>query len=219
MGQNENPSRHRILQRIREAVAMPALASSQQPDHPIGEIFPPVTDGLERLKKECTANTTECVPTAGSAASAITIRNILASLPPGPIFVQDAPALRQMSKEWQNASLCWSTQGPPQETSQATITLAHVLVAETGSIFVSAGCGGRGASVVAPVHIVAANTSQLVPTLEAAFTRLHDHHLEDTNSYLCLITGSSRTADIEKMLVLGAHGPRRLVLVLAQDRD
>ena len=36
---------------------------------------------------------------------------------------------------------------------------------------------------------------------------------------LCLITGSSRTADIEKILVMGAHGPRRLIVILVRDLD
>jgi len=39
------------------------------------------------------------------------------------------------------------------------------------------------------------------------------------NSYVCLITGSSRTADIEKILVMGAHGPIRLIVVLAMSHD
>jgi L-lactate dehydrogenase complex protein LldG len=95
------------------------------------------------------------------------------------------------------------------------MTLAECLVAQTGSIFVSSQCGGRGASVVAPVHIVVASVGQLVPDLEVAFARLREHGTATQNSFVCLITGSSRTSDIEKILVLGAHGPRRLVTVLA----
>ena len=79
---------------------------------------------------------------------------------------------------------------------------------------VSAACGGRGASVVAPVHIVLATIGQLVPTLNEAFARIRERETAAQNSYLCLITGSSRTADIEKILVMGAHGPRRLVVIL-----
>ena len=97
----------------------------------------------------------------------------------------------------------------------ATITLAETLVAQTGSIFVSAACGGRGASVVSPVHIVVATAEQLVPDLHAAFARLRESSATAKNSFLCLITGSSRTADIEKIIVMGAHGPRRLVVVLS----
>ena len=98
---------------------------------------------------------------------------------------------------------------------QATITHAEALVALTGSVLVSAACGGRGASVVAPVHIVIATREELVPDLEAAFTLIRQRELPHKNSYLCLITGSSRTADIEKILVMGAHGPRRLIVMLS----
>ena len=108
----------------------------------------------------------------------------------------------------------WSSEGGPLEASQATVTLAEALVARTGSVFVSSGCGGRGASVAAPVHIVAATLGQMVPDLETAFARLRERGAQEKNSMLCLITGSSRTADIEKILVQGAHGPRRLAVIL-----
>jgi L-lactate dehydrogenase complex protein LldG len=79
---------------------------------------------------------------------------------------------------------------------------------------VSASCGGRGASIVAPCHIVLAKLDQLVPDLESAFARVGERNIQFQNSFVGLITGSSRTADIEKILVQGAHGPRQLVVVL-----
>ena len=75
-------------------------------------------------------------------------------------------------------------------------------------------CAGRGASIIAPVHIVYAQVSQIVPDLESALNLVHERGLYNKASYVGLITGSSRTADIEKILVQGAHGPRRLVLIL-----
>ena len=59
-----------------------------------------------------------------------------------------------------------------------------------------------------------AKLDQLVPDLESAFTRVRERNIQFQNSFVGLITGSSRTADIEKILVQGAHGPRRLVVVL-----
>jgi L-lactate dehydrogenase complex protein LldG len=94
------------------------------------------------------------------------------------------------------------------------VTLAEALIAQTGSILVSASCGGRGASVVAPCHIVYATTAQLVPDLANALSRAWNDRMLDRNSFACVISGSSRTADIEKILVQGAHGPRRLVVIL-----
>jgi len=59
-----------------------------------------------------------------------------------------------------------------------------------------------------------AKLNQLVPDLEAVFARVYQNGIASKNSYVCLITGSSRTADIEKILIMGAHGPRRLIVVL-----
>jgi L-lactate dehydrogenase complex protein LldG len=64
---------------------------------------------------------------------------------------------------------------------------------------------------------VVGRLSQLVPDLEAALAEVRARGIDGTNSFACFITGSSRTADIEKILVLGAHGPRRLILVLRTD--
>lgn len=128
-----------------------------------------------------------------------------------------------MASAWTRHDIRWSSgtadgvgsKSGPSESSQATITMAEALVAQTGSVLVSAECGGRGAAIVAPVHIVVAEAAQLVPDLEAAFAQVKERGTALRNSYLCFITGSSRTADIEKILVMGAHGPRRLVVTVA----
>jgi L-lactate dehydrogenase complex protein LldG len=209
----ENPSRARILERIRTALRTPAPRPTGPGDR---KIFAPVTDVLDRFQKECAANITECVVTPDMRASARAVADLLASLPPGEIFVQDSSALRRLAPEWQaGRSIQWSSEGGPKESVQATITTAEALVALTGSVLVSAACGGRGASVVAPVHIVLASSDQLVPDLDAAFARMRERNTAFQNSYVCLITGSSRTADIEKILVMGAHGPIRLIVTLA----
>ena len=213
MAQAENPGRERILARIREALRQPA------PRRALGAsraIFAPVPDLLGRFQKECEANCTECVVVPDMGACAGTVAAALSSIPPGEIFVQDAPELRRMADSWRGSrGTRWSSAGGPSESSQATITLAEALVAQTGSVFVSSACGGRGASIVAPVHIVVASAAQLVPTLDDSFALLKERDAAAKNSMLCLITGSSRTADIEKILVMGAHGPRRLVVILA----
>jgi L-lactate dehydrogenase complex protein LldG len=206
----ENPSREKILERIRTALRNPAPRHPSPPPRPF---FAEVTDPVTRFQAECTANLTECVLTSSQADSAAAIARVLASLPAGEIFVQDAPELQAMSATWPRG-IRWSSAGGPSETSQATISKCEGLIAMTGSIVVSSSCGGRGASVVAPCHIVYATIDQLVPDLEAAMARIYSQGTAEKNSFVGLITGSSRTADIEKILVLGAHGPRRLVVVL-----
>ncbi len=207
-----NPSRERILERVRNALKTPA---HQPPTTPPRPIFAPVDDALERLKTECLANKTELILATDEVAVAAAVESVLDSLPAGDIFVQDSPDLRRVAGGFMAPrQLRWSSQGAPSEKSEATISGCELLIALTGSIVVSASCGGRGASIVAPCHIVVARLDQLVPDLEAGLAWVNERGLCAQNSFVGLITGSSRTADIEKILVLGAHGPRRLVLVL-----
>jgi len=213
LAQTENPSRDRILGRIhaglRTVIPEPAATRSDR------IIFEPITDPLKRFQQECVANLMECTLTGDCAASAGQLSKVLQSLPDGEAFLQDHPSLRRLIElAVPERAVRWSTQGSPAEASQATITLAEALIAQTGSILVTASCGGRGASVIAPCHIVYATAAQLVPDLASALGRLSQQRSLDRNSFACVISGSSRTADIEKILVQGAHGPRRLVVIL-----
>jgi len=213
-----NPSRETILARIREGLRTPAPPMEAHTF--MGPIFEPVENPLQRFQQECKANLMECQMTADGAASAQTLAQVLQSLPDGEIFVQDDPALRRlMSAAGATRQIRWSSEGGPREQSQATITLADALIAQTGSVFVSASCGGRGASVVAPTHIVYAFAKQLVPDLVTALRNATADGRLDKNSYACVISGSSRTADIEKILVQGAHGPMRLVVIVETSQD
>jgi L-lactate dehydrogenase complex protein LldG len=178
-------------------------------------IFEPIANPVERFQEEAKANLIDCLMTTDSAGSAQQLAQVLDSLPPGEIFVQDAPALRRLVEMSRSQRpVRWSSQGGPPEASQATITLVEALIAQTGSILVSAACGGRGASVVAPCHIAFATLDQLVPDLETALGNASRQGILEKNSFACVISGSSRTADIEKILVQGAHGPRRLVVIV-----
>jgi L-lactate dehydrogenase complex protein LldG len=86
------------------------------------------------------------------------------------------------------------------------ITLAELAVAETGSVFIEAGpARARLISLAPPVHVVVVRDDQLVGSLEDAFQR-------DLTRTSVLITGPSRTADIEGVLVRGVHGPKHVVV-------
>ncbi len=207
-----NASREQILGRIRTALTKPA---PPPPGGPPRAIFDPVTDLLDRFQKECAITLTECVVTDGQDASRDAIANILASLPPGDFFIQDVPELHGLvDGRTGDRPIRWSSESAPPKTTQVSLTLAEALVALTGSIVTSSSCGGRGASAVPDCHIVYARLDQLVPDLESALALIKQRGIAERNSYVGLITGSSRTADIEKILVLGAHGPRRLAVVL-----
>lgn len=214
----ENTGRERILTRIRSALKSPA--PRHETGGKAGPICAPIPHPLAHFQQQCILNSTECVlvPDIGAATDAL--RNVLTSIPPGEIYVQEALQLhRIIERSNGNRGVRWSNQGPPTEDSQATISLAESLIASHGSVLIASAGAGRGGSVVAPVHIVVASESQLEPDLASALARAKQSGLAERNSCLFLITGSSRTADIEKILVLGAHGPRRLVIILVRHLD
>lgn len=94
-------------------------------------------------------------------------------------------------------------------------TLCEALIARNGSILLSNGnMAGRRLSIYPPVHIVLAYTSQMVMDLKDGFKLLKAKYPESLPSMISNVTGPSRTADIEKTLVLGAHGPKELFVFL-----
>ena len=94
------------------------------------------------------------------------------------------------------------------------ISDCDALVAQTGSVVVtSRSAGGRGLSVLPPHHVVVARREQLLPDLPAAFAFLRSKYGADYPSMISFITGPSRTGDIERILVLGAHGPKKLTIL------
>jgi len=104
------------------------------------------------------------------------------------------------------------------ENCDAGITECDALIAQTGGVVVtSRSTGGRALSILPPHHVVVARRSQLVPDLPAAFDFLQKKYAPDFPSMISFITGPSRTGDIERILVLGAHGPKRLTILCVPD--
>jgi L-lactate dehydrogenase complex protein LldG len=94
------------------------------------------------------------------------------------------------------------------------ISECDALIAQTGSVLVtSRSAGGRALSVLPPHHVVLARRDQLLADLPEAFASLKAKYGADYPSMISFITGPSRTGDIERILVLGAHGPRRLTIL------
>ncbi len=97
--------------------------------------------------------------------------------------------------------------GLPVWEAEIGVTTADLAVAETGSLLIATGPGRpRLLSLCPPVHVVVLPKERIVGTLEEAFARLSDRTS-------VIITGPSRTADIECALVRGVHGPGDLVVV------
>lgn len=99
-----------------------------------------------------------------------------------------------------------------------SITSCEALVARLGSIVVSSKqANGRRLNFIPDTHIVIAYREQIVNSIKDATKLISNKYGDDWPSMTTVITGPSRTADIEKTLVMGAHGPRSLIVFLMED--
>ena len=99
----------------------------------------------------------------------------------------------------------------------AAITGCEALVARTGSMVMSAAQqSGRTTSVYAPVHICFATVNQLVYDVKDAIQLVKEKYKSNLPSLITFATGPSRTADIEKTLVVGVHGPKQVYCFLLE---
>jgi L-lactate dehydrogenase complex protein LldG len=100
----------------------------------------------------------------------------------------------------------------------ASITGCEQLVARTGTIVMSAAQqSGRTTSVYAPVHICVATMDQLVYDIKDALQKVKDKYAGKLPSLITFASGPSRTADIEKTLVTGVHGPKEVYCFLLEN--
>jgi L-lactate dehydrogenase complex protein LldG len=100
------------------------------------------------------------------------------------------------------------------EACDAGVSECDALIAQTGTVVVTnRSAGGRALSVLPPHHVVLARRDQLLADLPAAFALLKKKYATGYPSMISFITGPSRTGDIERILVLGAHGPKKLTIL------
>lgn len=215
-------SRERVLQRLRQH-APPAAGPLAAPA-PDADVFRdlPADDQdalLARFEERLAALSGEFFCVANEDEAAACIGRLAADAEDGPLLAQEAPlvtdVLACMPELAESFSRVHDLSAPEMATYSVGLTAADCLVARTGSVVLrSTSGGGRRLSVLPPMHIVLARAEQIVPSLEDAAAVLGGTN--EAWSYATIITGPSRTADIEKILVLGAHGPKRLaVIVLA----
>ncbi len=139
-------------------------------------------------------------------------------------YVEESGLELELGKRLSGFSLSKVSETNPIEQLQRAdvgITACDYLAAETGTIVLrSSSAAPRTLSLLPRAHIVIAKESQLLPTVAACLEKLRaDGDSLTSSSCITLVTGSSRTADIEKVLVKGVHGPKDLyVLVVMNPR-
>jgi L-lactate dehydrogenase complex protein LldG len=217
--------RQNILARIREALRVTAPKpglhdTAPRPGKRVTDLLPAVGRSFEENVALFQKNAVELKATFRLLASAEELRLALANLRDAEGWTRTASHSGQLTD-----AACQALGLPVLLTDTAFdkvelekcpvgITGCDALVAQTGSVVVTnRSAGGRALSVLPPHHVVLARREQLVAGLPEAFTFLKAKYGADYPSMLSFITGPSRTGDIERILVLGAHGPKKLTIL------
>ena len=209
----QNNSREEILNRIAAVRPKRIAAIDIQPSENEKIYKPILPDAISCFKSELEAINGQCILCEDESDQFLKIIDFLKSKDLPTIFCRDSNIIKQLSK----AGISTTNNPADFENMQAGITTCEFLVARTGSVIVSsAGESGRQMNVFPPVHIVIAKASQLVDFLTDALVAMQNKYGKELPSTLSTITGPSRTADIEKTLVLGAHGPKEFIVFLSK---
>lgn len=148
----------------------------------------------------------------------------MAQVPAAIAVYLDALGIAKQAIAWQTLdTLAWEQAGiamayrPPVNADLVGITGAFCAVAETGSLLLLSGPDTyASASLLPETHIAILPASRIVAYMEDAFTLVRNERGElprATN----FISGPSRTGDIEQTIVLGAHGPYRVHVIVVLD--
>ncbi len=122
---------------------------------------------------------------------------------------------KKISEHLDKADFKYAADENGLKLAEVGITGCENLIARTGSILVSSRqLGGRKSAVFPAIHITLAYTSQLVYDIKDAIQSIKNNYGDSIPSMITLITGPSRSADIEKTLVMGAHGPKEVFVFL-----
>jgi L-lactate dehydrogenase complex protein LldG len=206
---SNNNSKDKILSRLRGA-SSPAWSSNWPEKVPGGEVFDKIEDLATAFSDELTSLGGTVFFEKGESSVFEKLKKLKTERNWGDLLVVDS-ILRD---KFLTYGVEFKDLQPHNDDFEAGITRCEALIALTGSIMVcSSGASGRRMNVFPPVHVILAAKSDLVPSINVGFMRIEERY-QERPSHISLITGPSRTADIEKTLVMGAHGPKELIVLM-----
>jgi L-lactate dehydrogenase complex protein LldG len=210
----DSTSREKILKRVRDA-----LIEKTEVPYPIldqdSSVYKDFTEPLDvTFAEEFTRIAGRFVYCDSEDEFISTLKNFILEKNWGLLFCQD----QKIHEILKSGGIPYESFDGAFNQIQIGITRCEYLIARLGSVMVSSRLSpGRRIIGYPEIHLVLAYSSQLVPDLKQALAGLKKKYRDNYPSMVSIISGPSRTADIEKTLVMGAHGPKELYVFLIDD--
>jgi L-lactate dehydrogenase complex protein LldG len=210
----ESTSREKVLKKVRNAL----MSYSENPFPSLdleSPVYQPIEDSLDiTFAQEFSKVSGKFIYCENEAELKNNLITLIAENDWKNIFCLE-PDIKKLLDE---SGIPFSSDDESFNQMDAGITYCEYLIARLGSIMVSSRqTSGRRLNVFPESHLVIAYSHQIVPDIKDALKKMQEKYNNHLPSLISVITGPSRTADIEKTLVMGAHGPRQLYVFLVDE--
>lgn len=210
-------AREKILGRIRDAQALAGTAlqtgtiAGYLAQHPRGPL-PPPTDNLLTRFRECAIKLSSDVLSTNNRMEVPALLARYLNEKKLPASGVCWPSLTVLP--WNAAGLEMHSR-PAKNDDLVGVTGAFCAIAETGTLMMLSGPETPATTSLLPeTHVAVLDPGRIVATMEDAWDLLRKEHKQPPRA-VNFISGPSRTADIEQTVTLGAHGPYRVLIILA----
>ena len=203
-------AKENILKKIRQALVNPTPVPFPQSEGNSSVYTPPSQENEIEFAENFGRISGRFIYCADIAELTVQLEQLITAQSWAQVFCREPQLLSILEKPLKGIST-----GEDLPEADVSITTCEALIARTGSVLMSSAQeSGRTVSVYAPVHICIAYTSQLVYDIRDGLEMLSVKYKDRIPSFITLATGPSRTADIEKTLVVGVHGPKDVYVFL-----
>jgi L-lactate dehydrogenase complex protein LldG len=205
-----SPAKENILKKIRQALSHPVPVPFPQSEGNTSVFQPPVDDMAVQFAQEFTKLQGRFTYCADEKEMLQQLFDLIETAQWNKIVCREQQLKTLLQKQKPGFVFYNDLAG-----SDVSITGCELLVSRTGTVVLSsANESGRTTSVYAPLHICIAYAHQLVYDIKDALQYLKEKYNGNLPSFITFATGPSRTADIEKTLVVGVHGPKEVYVFL-----
>lgn len=206
-GPLEGAARQAVEQRLADPPRGPAVARADLPQAGKVALFCQWADA-----NDATVARVAAADVPGEVAAYLARNNL-------PSEAAMAPSPQLDRYDWSSQRMLALRRGRGEARDQVSITGAFAGIAETGTLVMTSGPGHPVSLNLLPdTHIVVLREDDIVGGYEDVWSRLRTRYGKDSMPRTVnTITGPSRTGDIEQTIELGAHGPRRMHIVVVRD--